>query len=133
MPSACFVHNSPCGPPGGRERQDGQQRLRGQISTKLRYYSVQLRWLVSAFRRACSKALGSGENGKRYQQLIKPASPTYDLADRTFILGSNQSSSASLSLSDYNCGATLTATGVVRIHFFPLNLQLGEASGDAPV
>jgi hypothetical protein len=61
--------------------------------------------------------MGSGENGKRYQLLIKPASPR-ELADRTLSLLTNQSSSAPLPPSDYNDGATLIPSGMVRIHFF---------------
>jgi len=109
--------------------------LHGQISTKLRYCKV------------CN--FGAGwcqpffELAVKHWGLAKTASvinyssnqPARHMAWLTGLLSllSNQSSSASLSPSDYNCGATLIPTGVVRIQFFPLNLQFGEASGDAPV
>jgi hypothetical protein len=76
--------------------------------------------------------MGSGENGKRYQLLIKPASPR-ELADRTFIL-TNQSiffsTPAALRL-QRRCNLDSVRDGAYT--FFPLNLQFGEASGDAPV
>jgi hypothetical protein len=97
--------------------------VESQILAKLTYYKYRnfaklhcIR-LVSAVRRACSKALGSGKNGKRYQ-FHQPPSQTLGLAGRTLSLQSNHSGSASMPASDYNNGATLIPAGLVRIHFF---------------
>jgi hypothetical protein len=38
MPSARFICSSPCGPDGRQKRTDGEQRLNGQISTRLSNY-----------------------------------------------------------------------------------------------
>jgi hypothetical protein len=75
--------------------------------------------------------MGSDENGKRYQLLInRPAQLMIWLTD--FILTIQSFFFSTLSPSDYNYGATLIPAGMC-VYIFPLNLQFGEASGDAPV
>ena len=93
--------------------------VESQILTTLTYYKYCNFGNQAGFSLPSSlqQSMGSGENGKRYQ-LHQPASSTLDRAGRTLSLQYNHINSASMPASDYNNGATLIPSGVVRIHFF---------------
>ncbi|WP_217916448.1 hypothetical protein [Duganella sp. BJB1802] len=120
MPSARITCNSSMRPlTDGREMQAVSNVVESQILSRLTYYKYCNFGNQACFSLPSSlqQSMGSGENGKRYQ-LHQPASSTLDQAGRTLSLQSNHINSASLPASDYNNGATLIPSGMVRIHFF---------------
>jgi hypothetical protein len=76
-------------------------------------------------------SVGSGENGKRYQ-LHQPASTALDHACRTYPYNPTiEFRTLAPSRLQQRCNLDRSKNGAYT--FFPLNLQFGEASGDAPV
>ena len=74
-----------------------------------------------------------GENGKRYRLHYPASTVVFNAAGRYLSFNPNHSDSAPWRSIRWQQRCNLDRHRVVRTHFFPSNLQFGEAGGDAPV
>jgi hypothetical protein len=119
MPSARFIRFSPCGPNGRQKKTRRRAASKWPDLDQASYYKYCNfgNRLMAAFRRACSKAWGLAKTASVINYSSNRPARVSWLTGLLSLL-TNLSSSASLSPSDYNDGATLIPAGMVRIHFF---------------